>query len=486
MSASERLVSEPIRALSLPVLVALVVYATVSAKGDGVLNDPDVYSHIAVGRWILAHWAVPHQDPFSHSMPGATWVDHEWLADVAMAWLYDRLSWTGLVVATALSFALAMALLLRALLRYLDPAWALVGVVTAWGMCFPHLLARPHIFALPLLAAWVAALVAARCENRAPPLPFVLVILLWANLHGSYMFGLALAALFAGEAVFDAPDWTASLLALRDWGVFGALALCASLVTPNDISGLLLPLHLAGMNFTMSWVNEWQSPNFQEPQPLEAWLLLAALAALFLGLRLPITRIAMLLVLLHMALAHRRHGEILGIAAPLLVAPAFGPQLPPASRIVSRFRSVPLPIPQSAMTIALVLALCLAIFATLIHVPITHDSNRFAPKAALAAVAADRIEGPVFNDYNFGGYLMFVGIAPFIDGRVDMYGDDFLQRFTETSELPHVLAQYAITWTLLRPNDPHVIVLDHLLGWHRIYIDDNAVVHVRELTAPLP
>lgn len=472
--------------LLLPVFVALVVYATVLAKGEGVLNDPDVYSHIAVGRWIVAHWAVPHQDPFSHSMPGAPWVDHEWLSDVAMGWLYDHFGWIGLVVATGLSFALAMALLLRALLRYLDPAWALVGVVTAWGMCFPHLLARPHVFALPLLAAWVAALVAARCENRSPPLLLILIIVLWANLHGSYMFGLVLAVLFAGEAMFDAPDWTAALRALRDWGAFGALALSAALVTPNGISGFLLPLHLAGMNFTMSWVNEWQSPNFQEPQPIEAWLLLATLAALFLGLRLPITRIAMLLVLIHMALAHRRHGEILGIAAPLLVAPAFNPQLPHPDRIFSCVRSAPPVIPQSAMTLALVLASCSAIFATLISVPIAHDSNRFAPKAALAEVAANQVEGPVFNDYNFGGYLIFVGIAPFVDGRADMYGDDFLRRFTDNRELAHVLAQYAITWTLLRPQDPHVIVLDHLRGWHRLYTDDNAVVHVRERPAPLP
>jgi hypothetical protein len=472
--------------LWLPVFVALIVYATVLAKGEGVLNDPDVYSHIAVGRWILAHWAVPHQDPFSHSMPGAPWVDHEWLSDVAMAGLYDHLGWTGLVVATALSFALAMALLMRALLRYLDPAWALVGVVTAWGMCFPHLLARPHIFALPLLAAWVAALVAARCEDRSPQLLSVIIIMLWANLHGSYMFGLVSAALFAGEAVFDAPDRTTALLALRAWGAFVALALCAALVTPNGISGLLLPLHLASMDFTMAWVNEWQSPNFQEPQPIEAWLLLATLAALFFGLRLPITRIAILLVLIHMALAHRRHGEILGIAAPLLVAPAFGPQLPRPDRLFSPVRSAPLVIPQSAMTLALVLASCSAIFATLISAPIAHDSNRFAPKAALAAVAANKVEGPVFNDYNFGGYLIFVGIAPFIDGRADMYGDDFLRRFTDNGELPHLLAQYPITWTLLRPKDPHVIVLDHLPGWHRLYTDDNAVVHVRERPAPLP
>src|SRR5439155_24073164 len=39
------------------------------------------------------------------------------------------------------------------------------------------------------------------------------------------------------------------------------------------------------------------------------------------------------------------------------------------------------------------------------------------PTAALAAVAADHVDGPVLNDYEFGGYLVFSGVKPFIDGR---------------------------------------------------------------------
>ena len=46
-----------------------------------LLNDPDTYLHIAAGRWMLAHRALPFADPFSHSMPGASWVPHEWLAE---------------------------------------------------------------------------------------------------------------------------------------------------------------------------------------------------------------------------------------------------------------------------------------------------------------------------------------------------------------------------------------------------------------------
>jgi hypothetical protein len=88
--------------LGLPLLVGLFVYATTLAAARRVINDPDPYLHIAVGRWIIAHGAVPHHDPFSNSMPNAPWVPHEWLAEVATAWLYDHWGWAGLVVATAI------------------------------------------------------------------------------------------------------------------------------------------------------------------------------------------------------------------------------------------------------------------------------------------------------------------------------------------------------------------------------------------------
>ena len=54
-----------------------------------LLNDPDTYLHIAAGRWMLAHAALPVHDPFSHSLAGATWVPHEWLAEIILAVVYD-------------------------------------------------------------------------------------------------------------------------------------------------------------------------------------------------------------------------------------------------------------------------------------------------------------------------------------------------------------------------------------------------------------
>src|SRR6266581_5267844 len=99
--------------ISLPLLFGLVVYAQLLALSDRVLGDGDTYWHIAVGRWIIAHRAVPNRGIFSATMPDAPWVAHEWLGEVLLAWLFDHFGWTGLAVVTALCVAAALALLLR-------------------------------------------------------------------------------------------------------------------------------------------------------------------------------------------------------------------------------------------------------------------------------------------------------------------------------------------------------------------------------------
>ncbi|TMJ60070.1 MAG: hypothetical protein E6G83_20430 [Alphaproteobacteria bacterium] len=106
------------------------------------------------------------------------------------------------------------------------------------------------------------------------------------------------------------------------------------------------------------------------------------------------------------------------------------------------------------------------------------------PAAALAAVAASHMTGPVLNDYGFGGYLIFSGTPPFIDGRAELYGDEFIKRYIhamllESDELPKLLDQYGIAWTLIAPERPAALLLEHLPGWRRLYADDVAVVHVR-------
>jgi len=113
-----------------------------------------------------------------------------------------------------------------------------------------------------------------------------------------------------------------------------------------------------------------------------------------------------------------------------------------------------------------------------------HEDPAIAPAQALAAAKRAGLTGPVFNDYDFGGYLIFEGVAPFVDGRIDLYGDDFMRAYAaalsaEGDRLPQLLARYHIAWTLLRPEEPAAAALDRDPAWERVYADANAVVHRR-------
>jgi hypothetical protein len=460
---------------ALPAVVFAVAFLAALAAARNIIADQDPFWHIAVGRWILEHGAVPHRDLFSHTMPDAPWVAHEWLSEAVIAWAYDHCGWAGLAALAAGAFAAALALLAGYLERWLPPVPTLLAVFGAFGLCLGHLHARPHVFGLPLMVVWFATLDRARAERRRPPFWLAAVMLLWANLHGGYVLGLGLAALIGAEAVFEAAARERARTALG-WSAFGALALLAALATPNGLAGLALPFNLARMDYALSAIGEWRSPDFHHPQPLELWLYAGLVGALTFGAKIPLTRTAILIVLMHLALTYVRFAEIAGLVAPLVLAPAIAPQF-------RTTRAIGEAAPARRAGVALAALIALLASAAFVRTGVGNDNNPFAPTAAVEFVKREAIAGPVFNDYKFGGYLIYSGVKTFVDGRADMYGDAFLKRFFTMSELPAMLAQYGIGWTLLDPNDPRVALLDHLPGWRRVYGDAIAVVHQRDAGA---
>src|ERR1700736_2424224 len=475
---------------SWPLIVGLAVFIRGLAQPTALLNDPDTYLHIAAGRWMVAHAALPVHAPFSHSLAGAAWVPHEWLAELVLATVYDAAGWSGLVLLTAAAFALSLALLTRFLLRYAEPFSALIAVTLGGALVLGHLLVRPHLLALPLLVQWAGALFAARDAEAAPPFRLVPVMALWANLHGSFMFGLGLAFFLGAEAVL-APGRRS--VEARRWGMFAVLAAAAALITPNGIAGFLEPFQLITMPALQASFGEWQSPNFQEFQPLEIWLLGIIALGFATGAKLPLPRLLLLLALCHMALAHVRHAELLGLVGPLVVAAALGPH------ITSRIRSMPLSAfgrgaariaaPAAAPAVMLTLVLALSASLPLLLRPIARADDRVTPGSALAAAERMGLDAPVLNSEGFGGYLIFRGIATFIDGRAELYGNAFLDRYLAAERggepaLAAVLDAYGITWTLLAPQQAAVSRLDSLPGWHRVYADAFAVIHARGTLHP--
>src|SRR5205085_12561282 len=163
---------------------------------------------------------------------------------------------------------------------------------------------------------------------------------LWANLHASFVFGLALAGFLAVEAVLTPGADGTRQAAARGWGLFLVAAVTAALVTPFGPAGLVQPFRLMAMPGLQSTFTEWLSPDFRNAPALELWILEAMFLGFATGVRLPLTRVLLLVGLVHMTLQHARHEDLLAIVGPLAAATWLGRALasPSASTGSSRLR----------------------------------------------------------------------------------------------------------------------------------------------------
>lgn len=474
---------------SWPLLVALYVYLLTLYQGNFLqllLLDGDTYWHIAAGRWILQNGVVPTADPFSHTMPGAPWTAHEWLSEVLLAVAHDRGGWEAVVALTGVAFAVTAGLLMHALLRSMQPVRALMLTVVAVMLTVPHLLARPHMLALPLMMVWVIGLVRARDEGRLPNFWLLPVMALWANMHLGFTLGIALTGWFALEAAVEAWRSPSFRRVVVGWGSFGILAIACSLLTPHGIGGFAFTWQVLVENeYALARISEWASPNFHGFQPLQVWLLGGLGVALYQGLKLPIFRLVLLLGLLHLSLKHVRYVELLGLLGPLVVAKSLGEQW---ARRDGRQPVAPGP-GVTAGGLGAALLACLLVIAAPVALarakPLSPPSFAAPVQAIEAARKAGMAGQRVLNAYGWGGFLIYAGIRPAIDGRAEMYGDPFCKEYFEainlqgSDTLERFLDRYAIRWTLLAPDTPAVALLDHLPGWRRIHADKDAVAHVR-------
>ena len=455
-------------------LIAAVIAFAVTAFAPQVLNDGDTFLHIAAGARMLREHAVLYRDPFSYTFANAPWHAHEWLAEIIMAAAYQFAGWSGLQLLFALCASAAAGFLAHHLGRWTD--WPAQAIVTALAMsCMTaSLLARPHLLALPLLELWIAGLVMARSQERAPTVFLLPLMAIWANIHASFLLGLALAGAFALEAI-GAADNRAK--ALRGWVPFCLGAGAAALLNPHFLSGVVFPLALMGSS-SLGNIGEWRPLDFSQLQPLELVVFAAIYFFVTRGVRIPPWRALISLGLLYMAFQHQRHQIVFAIAAPLVLAPSLSTT---ALQSSSGDRGYPMALMASTGAFAALLVLA----ALRLVVPTVRNDGPVAPITALAHVPREVQGEHVLNDYSFGGYLIFAGVRPFVDSRAELYGDAFLKRYAQIiapdpGVLRDSLRRYDIRWTILSRQSPVAGEMDALAGWHRLYTDNVAVVHIRD------
>ena len=476
--------SPPAASIAVPAPIQLMILActacafVAAAFAPQMLWDGDTLWHLATGDWMLAHHQIVRADPFSYTVPGRPWTNLEWLSEVAMAPVYAAGGWSGLQLLFALAIAALTWILGSELSRKLPPFTCAAALFLTLACTTQSWLARPHLLTLPILALWTAQLLRAREAGKAPSWWLLPLMTVWANLHGSFLFGLALLGPFALEAVLE--DGQDRVKAIRDWGLFGLAAAVAAMITPHGVQTLIYPIRLMTMS-TLTDIAEWKSTDFGHITPLELALLTTLFALLYRGVRVPILRLITLLGLLHLALHETRHQMVLAVAGALILAEPLGQAL---QGDAPAFRLPKLPAAARMGVLAVILLVFAVATAMRLAIPAHLTEGQTAPMAAFARVPAALRQQPMLNEYGMGGYLIFNHLRPFIDGRADMYGDDFVDGYVKAvkpdpARLKALLDRYQVRWTILRTENPAVAAMDAMPGWRRLYADKSAVVHVK-------
>ena len=178
-----------------------------AARHAGHVGRPPIRSgRYAPARGSSGIWRSPTRS-FSYTAAGRHWFAHEWLAQTLLG-LADRAGgWRGVMLLTAAASGLTAGLMfhLRRFMALLPAVMVLLlGVANLTG----SLLARPRVLAWPCLELWCAGLVLARFHGTRPSWWLLPVMIVWVNLHGSFMLGLLLPLVFLVEAAFEAgPRW---------------------------------------------------------------------------------------------------------------------------------------------------------------------------------------------------------------------------------------------------------------------------------------
>jgi hypothetical protein len=461
------------RTFSLILLLGLFVLAA------RPIVDPDLWWHLKTGQLILQNHAVLHSDPFSFTRAGEPWINHEWLSDILMFRLYQIAGWGGLIVVFA---ALIAATYFLAFRRSSSQSY-LAGICIVWAAfaARPTWDVRPQILSLFFASVFLTL---HEASSRRPRLLWwtVPIMLLWVNLHAGFALGIGLLVLFLlGDALDLRFGFSSDLQSSRLGSLVVALIACLAVVplNPNGAKLYLYPLATLRSAGMQNHIAEWFSADFHKPEYLPlALLMLATFAALALSRNRPCPGDLILLFAANgAALISVRHIALYSlIAAPTL------------SKLLDKGATHSFELPNRT-TIA-INAVLLAVFAGFVVLRVEQvvkhqpeiESSRF-PSRAADFILQHHPPGPIFNHYDWGGYLiwrLYPDYPVFIDGRADLYGDRLMTEFDNASSLKRdwrqPLERWQVKTVILPPDAPLIAALKTSGKWQEIYADSQSAI----------
>jgi hypothetical protein len=393
-------------------------------------NDFDLWWHLRTGEWILQHHAVPQVDPFSSTLVGKPWQAYSWLFEVILIKLFYRFGLVGMVAYTSTMVLAITAALYHSIKRLQADSSVAVLLTFAAGYGIAHLYTpRPWLFTILFFILELSILMHARRSGRVRGLLWLpLIFALWANIHIEYIDGLLVLGLAFAESI-AARWWSAAETRVGPAWMGGALLASVLATVANPYGWRIYSVvfdygsRLAANGSALNKVTELQAIPFRDPSDFTILALaLLGVAALGWQRRFVLFETALLIFAIALSFRSQRDIWITAVVAVTILA----------SRIVVS-RKTPIQSPRFASPIAFVAAFLLLVAGF----RVMHVNNKLLqtqvattlPANAVQAIRAHGYTGPVYDDYNWGGYLIWALRQPVsMDGRASFYGDEKIDR----------------------------------------------------------
>lgn len=497
------------RALDTRRLLIAILFVAIFTMAVRVPTDTDTWWHLRSGEYILRTHSIPRHDVFSHTVAGKPWIDHGWLAQIAIYLLYAAFGYAGLGLALAAVVTLAFVfvflqseenLYLRAFITVL----AAITSAVVW-------IARPQIVSFLLAAAFSYVLYLYKRKGRNYLFLIPLLSVLWVNVHGAFITGFILLGCYVigevlnnllghkGDRILSYGD-IASLIKVS------LVALVVLVINPNTYQMYLYPFKTVGIGALRDYIQEWASPDFHQLHlhPF-IWMVLLILTAVGLSRqRIDFTDLGLTSLFFYMALWAGRNIALFAlVTAPVLMRYGAGAlrTLWEAVRtsdveqgsLSQLGRKQIAPGPWLTRLNWLILILVLSLSAIKVYQPLSLEVNlaveeEYLPVEAVRFIRANHLPGPMFNSYNWGGYLiwhLYPDYPVFIDGRTDLYDDKLIREYVKvTLAKPgwrEVLDQYGVNWILIESDSILATFLAESDEWQSVYADTIATVFLRNI-----
>ncbi len=405
----------------------------------------DTWWLLRAGEEMWRSGRVMLHDEFTHTVAGQYWLNHEWLTEIVFYGLYQV---GGLPLLTA--FCAAAVMTAWVLIAQLTPGplelrLTLISVGAALTVAGWSVRAQTLTLALFAVTLWI--LVRQRFVWALP-----VVFLVWANLHGAVATGglLIVAAVLASAIL--ARERVAKLLGI------GVLCLIATTMTPLGLSFWLeIPTSMARAKAI--GISEWRAPSLTNPADLPLWIAIVALGVLIVRRRRALWSWEALMpaiatgFLLWLALQGTRNIALFTLCA---VPTAAALLTQDGSWTRHRNRA---PSPSKALAIALGVSTlaCGGVVAYAWSIPLARLG--WQPLPAEMTTAITNCEGPLYNRYDEGGYIMWFvkGRRVFMDSRQDPFPAEMVLdqiRLEATGEYEPTFRRYGITCALTPEGSP--------------------------------